>query len=108
MLLVSSSLVTYQGFVSTFQAKVLLTLAMHKLVWCTIVRIIADQKVLAEIAALQKSIYHMKGDAFCADLETNLFPSLGISPAAGQAYIQALQHMDLKQFKKYFMVLYSA
>lgn len=65
-------------------------------------------KVLAEIAALQKSIYLMKGSGFVSYLETNLFPSLGIPTTTAQDYIQALQQMDLKQFKKYFMVSISA
>jgi len=61
---------------------------------------------LAEIAALQKSIYLMKGDSFCAYLDNTLFPSLSVPPTTGHTYIQALQRMDLKQFKKYFMVTF--
>jgi exportin-T len=65
-------------------------------------------QVLAEIAGLQKSIFQMKGDAFSSYLQTNFFPSLGVPPAAGEEYVRALQQLDLKQFKKYFLVLSSS
>jgi hypothetical protein len=46
----------------------------------------------------------MKGDMLVSYLENNLFPSMGVPPAAAQDYRSALQHLDLKQFKKYFVV----
>jgi len=46
----------------------------------------------------------MKGDALCSRLQTVIFPALGISPAAAEQYVEALKEMDLKQFKKYFVV----
>jgi exportin-T len=66
--------------------------------------IILSIQVLAEIAGLQKSIFHMKGDAFSSYLQANFFPSLGVPPAAADEYVRALKQLDLKQFKKYFLV----
>jgi exportin-T len=63
---------------------------------------------LAEIAGLQKAIFEMKGDIFNSYLEKNLFPSIGVSPAAAQEYIRALQQLDIKQFKKYFQVSHAS
>jgi exportin-T len=59
---------------------------------------------LAEIAGLQKAIFEMKGGIFTSYLETNLFPSMGVPPAAAEEYVRALQQLDIKQFKKYFLV----
>jgi len=60
--------------------------------------------VLAEIAGLQKSIFQMKGDLFVSYLQNSFFPSLGVSPEAAGEYVRALQQLDLKQFKKFFVV----
>ena len=77
--------------------------AQSRLVKC--LRVASDHiQVLAEIAGLQKSIFEMKGDVLSSYLQGNLFPSLGVPPAAGQEYVRALQQLDLKQFKKYFVV----
>jgi hypothetical protein len=46
----------------------------------------------------------MKGEVVSSYLQARLFPSLGISSSVAQSYIEALTQMDLKQFKKYFMV----
>jgi Exportin-T len=46
----------------------------------------------------------MKGDAICSRLQTAILPALGMSPAATEQYVKALKEMDLKQFKKYFVV----
>jgi hypothetical protein len=46
----------------------------------------------------------MKGAELCSFLETSLFPSLGLPPAAASEYVKALQQLDLKQFKKFFVV----
>jgi exportin-T len=62
-------------------------------------------QVLAEIAGLQKSIFQMKGDFLCAYLLNNLFPSIGVASPAAQEYVRALRQLDLKQFKKFFVVL---
>lgn len=62
-------------------------------------------KVLAEIAGLQKSIFQMKGERLSSYLQTNIFPSLAVPHAAAQEYVRALQQLDLKQFKKFFVVL---
>jgi hypothetical protein len=59
---------------------------------------------LAEIAGLQKAIFQMKGEAFMSYLQTEFFPSLGVPPAATDEYVRALKQLDLKQFKKYFLV----
>jgi hypothetical protein len=61
-------------------------------------------QVLAEIAGLQKSIYEMKGEELCAFLQTTLFPTLGVPQAAGEDYVNALQQLDVKHFKKFFVV----
>ena len=66
---------------------------------------VLTSQVLAEIDGLQKSIYQMKGDAFSSFLQANFFPSLGVPPAAADEYVRALKQLDLKQFKKYFLVL---
>ena len=79
--------------------------AQSRLVWR--LRSCFDNQVLAEIAGLQKSIYLMKGDALCSYLENSLLPSLGVAPLAAQEYVRALQRLDLKQFKKFFVVILS-
>lgn len=62
--------------------------------------------MLAEIAGLQKSIFEMKGEILSSYLQNNLFPSLGVPPAAAEEYVRALQQLDLKQFKKFFVVCF--
>lgn len=68
------------------------------------INVVIMSQVLAEIAGLQKSIYQMKGDTFSSFLQANFFPSLGVPPAAADEYVRALKQLDLKQFKKYFLV----
>ena len=48
----------------------------------------------------------MKGNELCSYLQDNLFPSLGVPLAPGQEYVRALQHLDLKKFKKFFVVIF--
>ena len=60
--------------------------------------------VLAEMAGLQRSIYQMKGEVFVSYLQNSFFPSLGVPPAAATEYVRQLQQLDLKQFKKFFVV----
>ena len=47
----------------------------------------------------------MKGDTFSSYLQSNFLPSLGVPPAAADEYVRALKQLDLKQFKKYFLVV---
>jgi len=47
----------------------------------------------------------MKGAILCSYLLDNLFPSLGVPSGAAQEYVRALQQLDLKQFKKFFVVV---
>lgn len=60
---------------------------------------------MVEIAGLQKSMFEMKGAVLCSYLQDNLFPSLRVPSRAALEYIQALQQLDLKQFKKFFVVV---
>jgi len=46
----------------------------------------------------------MKGEDLCSFLQTTLFPSLLVPPAAAAEYVKALQQLDVKQFKKFFVV----
>ena len=50
-------------------------------------------------------MFEMKGAVLCSYLQDNLFPSLGVPPAAAQEYVRAIQQLDLKQFKKFFVVV---
>ena len=72
--------------------------------WYNLFSLALIVQVLAEIAGLQKSIFQMKGDILVSYLQNNLFPSMGVPPAVAQEYGSALQQLDLKQFKKYFLV----
>jgi exportin-T len=62
--------------------------------------------VLIEIGALQKAIYNMKGEKLCSYLRSILFPKMGVPSTAAEEYIRAIQQLDLKQFKKYFVVFF--
>ncbi|KAK3826715.1 MAG: armadillo-type protein [Linnemannia gamsii] len=58
--------------------------------------------VLGEIAGLQKAIALKQGDTFLSYLSQVYLPSIHCPPELTQEYIQALQQLDAKQFKKYF------
>lgn len=60
--------------------------------------------VLGEIAGLQKAIASKQGDTFLSYLNQVYLPSIHCPPELAQEYIQALQQLDAKQFKKYFQV----
>ncbi|OAQ25069.1 Xpo1-domain-containing protein [Linnemannia elongata AG-77] len=60
--------------------------------------------VLGEIAGLQKAIALKQGDTFLSYLSQVYLPSIHCPPELAQEYIQALQQLDAKQFKKYFQV----
>lgn len=60
--------------------------------------------VLGEIAGLQKAIALKQGDTFLSYLNQVYLPSINCPPELAQEYIQALQQLDAKQFKKYFQV----
>ena len=50
-------------------------------------------------------MFEMKGAVLCSYLQDNLFPSLGVPSRAALEYVRALQQLDLKQFKKFFVVV---
>ncbi|KAG0225933.1 pre-tRNA nuclear export protein [Mortierella sp. GBA43] len=58
--------------------------------------------VLGEIAGLQKAMAQKQGDVFLSYLSQVYLPSINCPPELAQEYIQALQQLDAKQFKKYF------
>ncbi|KAF9189572.1 pre-tRNA nuclear export protein [Haplosporangium sp. Z 767] len=58
--------------------------------------------VLGEIAGLQKAIALKQGDAFLNYLNGVYLPLIQCPPELAQEYVQALQQLDAKQFKKYF------
>ncbi|KAF9353934.1 pre-tRNA nuclear export protein, partial [Mortierella sp. NVP85] len=58
--------------------------------------------VLGEIAGLQKAIVQKQGDVFLSYLSQVYLPSINCPPDLAQEYVQALQQLDAKQFKKYF------
>ena len=60
--------------------------------------------VLGEIAGLQKAIVQKQGDVFLSYLSQVYLPSINCPPDLAQEYVQALQQLDAKQFKKYFQV----
>lgn len=60
--------------------------------------------VLGEIAGLQKAMAQKQGDVFLNYLNQVYLPSMNCPPDLAQEYVQALQQLDAKQFKKYFQV----
>ncbi|KAI1313816.1 pre-tRNA nuclear export protein [Mortierella claussenii] len=58
--------------------------------------------VLGEIAGLQKTMAMKQGDAFLTYLSQVYLPSINCPQDLAQEYVQALQQLDAKQFKKYF------
>ncbi|KAF9898864.1 pre-tRNA nuclear export protein, partial [Lobosporangium transversale] len=58
--------------------------------------------VLGEIAGLQKAMAAKQGDAFLTYLSQVYLPSINCPVDLTQEYVQALQQLDAKQFKKYF------
>ncbi|KAF9961993.1 pre-tRNA nuclear export protein [Modicella reniformis] len=60
--------------------------------------------VLGEIAGLQKAMAQKQGDVFLSYLSQVYLPSINCPADLAQEYVQALQQLDTKQFKKYFQV----
>ncbi|KAI7823777.1 armadillo-type protein [Gamsiella multidivaricata] len=60
--------------------------------------------VLGEIAGLQKAMVMKQGDVFLTYLSQVYLPSINCPTELAQEYIQALQQLDAKNFKKYFQV----
>ncbi|KAG0367569.1 pre-tRNA nuclear export protein [Gamsiella multidivaricata] len=58
--------------------------------------------VLGEIAGLQKAMVMKQGDVFLTYLSQVYLPSINCPTELAQEYIQALQQLDAKNFKKYF------
>ncbi|KAI8599615.1 armadillo-type protein [Dissophora ornata] len=58
--------------------------------------------VLGEIAGLQKTMALKQGDAFLTYLSQVYLPSMNCPANLAQEYVQALQQLEAKQFKKYF------
>ncbi|KAF9428077.1 pre-tRNA nuclear export protein [Podila epigama] len=58
--------------------------------------------VLGEISGLQKAMYLKQGQELVNYLSQVFLPSMNCPPEIAQEYVQALQQLDAKQFKKYF------
>ncbi|KAI9245963.1 armadillo-type protein [Sporodiniella umbellata] len=58
--------------------------------------------VFGEITSIQKAMYLKQGGKFIEYMKTVYFPSIQCPPETAEAYIQAVQQCDSKQFKKYF------
>lgn len=63
----------------------------------------AQSKILVtEFGNIQKHIYLKKGDQFLSYLMEQYFPQIGVPDNAAKDYVEKLQSMDAKEFKKYF------
>ncbi|KAF9966278.1 pre-tRNA nuclear export protein [Mortierella alpina] len=60
--------------------------------------------VVGEIAGLQKAMAVKQGAVFLNYLSQVYLPSMNCPPDLAQEYVQALQQLEAKQFKKYFQV----
>lgn len=60
--------------------------------------------VLGEIAGLQKAMAQKQGDVFLRYLSQVYLPSMNCPPDLVQEFVQALQQLEAKQYKKYFQV----
>ncbi|KAL1916477.1 uncharacterized protein VTP21DRAFT_5668 [Calcarisporiella thermophila] len=58
--------------------------------------------VVGEIALLQRAIFERGGAAFADYLREGYLPSIQCPPSLADEYVQALQQLDAKNFKKYF------
>ncbi|KAG9322841.1 hypothetical protein KVV02_008784 [Mortierella alpina] len=58
--------------------------------------------VVGEIAGLQKAMAVKQGAVFLNYLSQVYLPSMNCPPDLAQEYVQALQQLEAKQFKKYF------
>ncbi|KAG0242703.1 pre-tRNA nuclear export protein [Actinomortierella wolfii] len=58
--------------------------------------------VVGEIASIQKTILVKQGQTLLHFLSQMYFPAIRCPPELAQEYCQALQQLDVKQFRKYF------